>query len=66
MDAGVLSLLPVEMLITLPQLRPLDDESCPTVLLKTDFNPFVEGGDCSFGGYKTLTAENEPGLLDSL
>jgi hypothetical protein len=58
-DAGVLSLVPVELLDVLPHLAPVDDQTAPTVEIKHDFEPFVEDGDCRFGGYRTLTGENE-------
>jgi len=58
-DAGVLSLIPVELSEVLDYLLPFDDENAPTVNLSHDFTPHVEYGDCSYGDYETLTGDEK-------
>ena len=57
-DAGMLSLVPVELYDLLKDhLGENDDKNTPVVEMTSSFCPEVDEGDCSFGSYEVLTSE---------
>jgi hypothetical protein len=59
-DAGVLSLIPMELYDLLgAHLGENDDKTAPAVDLDYSFTPEVENGNCSFGFFETITGEDE-------
>ena len=64
-DAGMLSLIPIELYdLFKDHLGENDDSSAPIVELAYNFTPHIEEGDCSYGGYQTLTGDSAEGCGD--
>jgi len=58
-DAGMLSLIPIELYdLFKDHLGENDDSSAPIVELAYDLTPHIKEGDCSYGDYQTLTGNS--------